>query len=91
MSRNQQENHRLQPGGLREQAMAVGPDHWSGVRNVDLYRITLNGCVPLKENLPITDRNLVLSLGKDEALSIVPAGTRLSRGGLQGRSRRVHC
>ncbi|MHB8969755.1 MAG: hypothetical protein ACYC3X_11505 [Pirellulaceae bacterium] len=74
---NQQEIIAYSRAGYENRSWRL-PDDWNGVRNVDLYRITLNGCVPLKENLPITDRNLVLSLGKAEALSIVPAGTLLS-------------
>ena len=54
------------------------PDDWRNVRSVDLYRITLEGCVPLKKRVPVTDAKLVLSLEKDEGVSIVPAGTRLS-------------
>jgi len=54
------------------------PDDWRDVKGVDLYRITLEGCVPLKKNVPAADGKLVLSLGKDEAVSIVPAGADLS-------------
>jgi len=54
------------------------PDDWRDVKSVDLYRITMEGCVPLKKRVPVTDAKLVLSLGKDEAVSIVPAGARLS-------------
>jgi len=54
------------------------PDDWRDVKSVDVYRITMEGCVPLKKRVPVTDAKLVLSLGKDEAVSIVPAGARLS-------------
>jgi hypothetical protein len=53
------------------------PDHWRDVASVDLYGITLEGCVPLKKGLPVADAKLVLSLGNDEAVSIVPAGARV--------------
>lgn len=52
------------------------PDDWRDVKSVDLYRITLEGCVPLKQGVGVTDAKLVLSLGKDEAVSIVPAGSK---------------
>jgi len=54
------------------------PDDWRDVKSVDLYKITLEGCVPLKKRVPVTDGKLVLSLGKDEAVSIVPTGARLA-------------
>ena len=37
------------------------------------YRITLEGCVPLNKGVSISDNKLVLSLERDEAVSIVPA------------------
>jgi hypothetical protein len=54
------------------------PEDWSNVKSVDLYRITMEGCVPLKKGIPIADAKLVLSLGKEEAVSIVPKGARFS-------------
>ena len=50
------------------------PSDWDIVTSVDVYRITLDGCVPLKKDVPVTGRKLDLSVGKDEAVSIVPAG-----------------
>jgi hypothetical protein len=50
------------------------PNDWGNVKSVDIYRITLDGCVPLKKSIPITGGKLTLSLGNDEAVSIVPAG-----------------
>ena len=47
-------------------------------QSVDLYRITLDGCVLSKPRVAVTDSKLVLSLGQDEAIAIVPAGMRLS-------------
>jgi hypothetical protein len=52
------------------------PADWRGVKSVDLHRITMDGRVPLKQALPVTNSRVVLSLGKGEAISIVPAGTR---------------
>jgi len=54
------------------------PDDWSKVRRVDLYRVTLEGCVPLNGNVPVTDSKLLLSLDPGAAVSIVPAGAGLS-------------
>ncbi len=54
------------------------PADWSEVKSVDLYHITLEGCAPLKKDVPVTDGKLVLSLTNDQAVSIVPAGTRLT-------------
>ena len=48
------------------------PDDWGNVKSVDIYRITLEGCVPLKKSVPITGGKLTLSLGNDEAVSVVP-------------------
>jgi hypothetical protein len=53
------------------------PDDWSNVKSVDLYRVTLDGCVPVKRRVPVTDSKLVLSLEKEESVSIVPTGARL--------------
>ncbi len=53
------------------------PDDWRKVKSVDIYRITLEGCVLLKKSAPVTDGKLALSLGNDEAVSIVTAGARL--------------
>jgi hypothetical protein len=54
------------------------PGDWSGVKSVDLYHITLEGCAPLKKNVPVTDGKLVLSLANGQAVSIVPAGVKLT-------------
>jgi len=54
------------------------PADWRDVKSVDLYRITMKGCVPLKKGVPVTDGTLVLSLEKEESISIVPAGARLA-------------
>ena len=48
------------------------PDGWRDVKRVDLYSITSEGRVPLKTGVPVTHGKLLLMLGKDEAVSIVP-------------------
>jgi hypothetical protein len=53
------------------------PDEWKDVPEVDVYRITLQGATPLKRNVVVAGKELVLSLGKEESVSIVPAGTKL--------------
>jgi hypothetical protein len=59
---------------------------WRKVRQVDLYKITLAGGGPLKQRVPVTVGKIVLSLAKDEAVSIVPAGTKLSGKVMPGRT-----
>jgi hypothetical protein len=54
------------------------PGDWKKVKDVDVYRITLEGCVPLNKGVSVSDNKLVLSLERDEAVSIVPAGGKLS-------------
>ena len=54
------------------------PDDWRKITRVDLYRITLDGCVPLAKRVPVSDGRLVLSLGPDESVSILPAGAKLA-------------
>ena len=54
------------------------PDDWRKVKAVDLYRITLDGCVPLKKRVPVSNGRLLLSLEKEEAVSILPAGAKPS-------------
>jgi len=52
------------------------PEDWAGVRKADLYRITLDGPVLRQKSVAIAaDRTIILSLGKDEGVSILPAGT----------------
>ena len=54
------------------------PDDWKNVKSVDLYRITLEGCMPLKKDVPASGGKLSLSMEKDQALSVVPAGQMIS-------------
>jgi len=63
--------------GYKDKAWQL-PADWRDVKSVDLYRITSEGCVPFKPGVAVTDAKLVLSLGRDEALSIVPGGANLS-------------
>jgi hypothetical protein len=48
------------------------------VKSVDIYRITLEDCVLLKRSAPVTDGKLVLSLEREAAVSILPAGAKLA-------------
>jgi hypothetical protein len=50
------------------------PEEWRGVAQVDLFSITEDGCKPLRKGVPVTEGKLIMTLEKDEALSIVPAG-----------------
>jgi hypothetical protein len=52
------------------------PDDWRDVKSVDLYRITMEGCESMSKGVPVMDGKLVISLGKDEAVSIVPGGSK---------------
>ena len=45
---------------------------------MDLYQITLEGCAPLQKRVPVTDAKLVLSLDKEQSISILPAGAKLA-------------
>lgn len=53
------------------------PEDWQNVSAVDLYAIELEGPVLHTAAHPVKDGELVLSLQKGQALSIVPAGTNL--------------
>ena len=54
------------------------PEEWSKTSSVELYRITRDGYVPGKSRVAVTDSRLVLSLGPDEAIAIVPEGAQLT-------------
>ena len=54
------------------------PADWSDVTSVDLYKLTRDGCTPWQRTVCISDSRLVLSLGPDEAVAILPAGTELA-------------
>jgi hypothetical protein len=54
------------------------PESWKGVARVDLYQITLKGGVQLERNVRVTGNKLNLSIGRDEAISVLPAGTPFS-------------
>jgi len=51
------------------------PAGWRDVAHLDLYRITLQGRVPVQKDVPARDGSLVLSLAAGEAVAIVPAGS----------------
>ena len=63
--------------GYRDKSWQL-PGDWKKTKDVDVYRITLKGCVPLIKGVPVADGKLVLSLERDEAVSIVPTGTKLA-------------
>jgi hypothetical protein len=52
------------------------PGEWRDVGSADLYRVTLDGCVPWSKGVATTNARLVLSLEGGTCISIVPAGTR---------------
>ena len=54
------------------------PEDWKGIQSVDLYQITMEGCAPLQKGVPVTDAKLVLSLDKEQSISILPAGAKLA-------------
>ncbi len=64
--------------GYRNKTWRI-PEDWRNVRRVDVSVITGEGCALLKKNVPITGGKLVLSLGKEEAVSIVPSALPASR------------
>lgn len=55
----------------------VMPKSWEGVESVDLYRISINGPEQIESGRKIENGRLMLSLDKDEAISIVPKGLRV--------------
>ena len=74
---NEQEIIAYSRDGYENKAWQM-PEDWCNVESVDLYQITLEGCKPLQKGIPIMNRKLTLSLGADEAVSIMPAGAKLS-------------
>ena len=52
----------------------VMPVSWKGVKSVDLYKITINGPEEIESGRKIEKRQMVLTLGRDEGISIVPHG-----------------
>lgn len=53
------------------------PADWAGVKQVDTYQVTMDGCVPTHRGVPVQDGKLLLTMAPDEALSILPAGQQL--------------
>ena len=51
------------------------PDNWTGIRRVDLYRITIGGVELVESGRPVVNGKLSLSLREREAMSIVPHGS----------------
>lgn len=51
------------------------PQDWAGVRNVDVYGITVEGLISKQKGLEVSPQGTVtLTLAADEGVSIVPAG-----------------
>ena len=76
--RKQREIIAYSKGGYENKEWLL-PDDWKDVKSVDLYKITLEGCTPLKKNVPTTGGKLTLTIEKDQAVSIVLAGKILSK------------
>jgi hypothetical protein len=52
----------------------VLPEGWKGVKSVDLYKITINGLEQKESGIKTENGQLILTLARDEAISIVPNG-----------------
>jgi hypothetical protein len=52
----------------------VMPEDWKGVKRVDIYKITIKGLEQIESDIKIDDGQLILTLAKDESVSIVPHG-----------------
>lgn len=50
------------------------PPGWQGVRNVDVYRVGVNGTTLHSQSIPVKDKKITISVSSGEALLIVPAG-----------------
>ena len=50
----------------------VMPESWKGIKSVDLYKIAINGPEQIESDKKIDDGQLMLTLAKDEGVSIVP-------------------
>jgi hypothetical protein len=59
--------------GYQDKAWRL-PEAWRDVQRVDLFAINAGGLRPLLQNVPVTDGQVILSLDKDQALTISPAG-----------------
>jgi hypothetical protein len=53
----------------------VMPESWEGVKSVDLYEISMEALELIESGKRIENGRLELSLGKDQAVSIFPAGS----------------
>ena len=52
------------------------PADWKKYPSVDMYRLSLEGIKPFQRNMEIKEGEISLSLGRDEALLLVPSGIR---------------
>lgn len=53
------------------------PEGWEKISSVDIYSISLTGSTLKQSSVPIRNGLLMLTLGKEEAVSIVPTGQAL--------------
>jgi hypothetical protein len=54
------------------------PSDWKRYQSIDLYQISLDGLKLIREKVKTSGKSITLELKKDEAVLIVPAGSRLS-------------
>jgi hypothetical protein len=52
------------------------PAGWNRTASVDVYGISLMGCTPVRKQVPVRQSSVTLSLEKEQAVVIVPAGTK---------------
>ncbi|KAB2659963.1 MAG: hypothetical protein DVB31_14960, partial [Verrucomicrobia bacterium] len=50
------------------------PEDWRGVKAVDVYRVTPDGCVPADRRVPVRNGVVTLSLEGDRPVTVLPAG-----------------
>ncbi len=49
------------------------PKDWRDIQSVQLHRITMDGALPMPQQVPVSGGKLVLSLAAEEAMAIVPS------------------
>jgi hypothetical protein len=50
------------------------PENWKDVKSADIYKITLQGSVLLQSDVRVNRGKIMLTLGREEGVSIVPKG-----------------
>jgi hypothetical protein len=56
----------------------IMPKDWEGINSVDIYKITLKGTELLQKGAAVNSNKLTLTLGKEEGVSIIPAGSSIN-------------